>query len=109
MLIIFLILGVLLGGASVVFILQNITPVTVSFFSWQIEGSLATILFLALASGILMSMLLLFPSFIRDEFRLSKLRRENKRLEDELAETKTFVVGEVPPFVSPRATEEPAQ
>ncbi len=44
---IFLIIGLLLGGAAVIFALQNITAVTVTFFSWQFEGSLAMIVLIS--------------------------------------------------------------
>ena|SRR3989344_6565019 len=86
--VIFLILGVLVGAISVVFVLQNITPVTVSFFTWHMDGSLAVILFLAFASGVLMTLLFLLPSFIRDEWRYSRLRKRTRSLEDELAQAK---------------------
>ena len=81
--IIFLILGAILGIVSMVFVLQNITPVTVTFFSTQLEGSLAVMLFLAMASGVAMALLLLLPSLIRDEFRFSRLRRKARSLEKE--------------------------
>jgi uncharacterized integral membrane protein len=113
MTIFFLILGVLLGGASVIFLLQNDAPVTVTFFSWEYSGSLAIVLMLAMLSGILVAALLLLPSFVRDEFRLSRLRRRNIRLEDELTTTKKELEVEmvspdephtVPPF---RASDTP--
>jgi putative membrane protein len=86
--ILFLILGVLLGAVSIIFILQNVEPVTVAFFSYQLSGSMALILFLALFSGIIITVLILLPSFIKDAFALSRLRRQNKNLEDELIATK---------------------
>lgn len=106
MTIFFLILGVLLGGASVMFLLQNDMPVSVMFFDWNFEGSLAIVLMLAMVSGILIAALLLVPSFVRDEFRLSRLRRHNAKLEDELAEARKELEVEViapdsPDIVSP--------
>lgn len=84
----FLILGVLLGAVSVIFILQNVTLVTVMFLDWQITGSLALVLLLAIVCGILMTLLVLLPSLIRDEFYLSAVKRHKKEVEDELANTK---------------------
>lgn len=81
----FLILGTILGAVSVVFVLQNITPITVTFFVWHIEGSLALVLFLALASGMLFTILMLVPGFIRDELRLANLKKRARQLEDEVA------------------------
>lgn len=89
--VIFLVLGVVLGIVSVVFVLQNITPVTVSFLAWQMDGSLAVILFLAVLSGVFTTLLLLLPSFIRDEWHYSKLKKHAKNLEDELAKSQAAV------------------
>ena len=86
--IIFLILGIGLGALSVLFVLQNVTPVTVSFFAWHLDGSLAVILFLAVMSGIVMTLLVLLPGLIRDEFRFSRMKKQARSLEDELAKTK---------------------
>jgi uncharacterized integral membrane protein len=84
----FLILGALLGAISVVFVLQNITPITVTFFTWHIDGSLSIVLFLALLSGMLVTILLLVPGFIRDEWRFGSLKKQNKDLEAQLAQAK---------------------
>lgn len=95
--IIFLILGVLLGAVSVMFVFQNITPVTVSFFTWQMDGSLSVIIFLALVSGVFITLLFLLPSFIRDEFRYSRLKKHTRAVEEELAAVKKSI----PPVVQP--------
>ena len=59
--IILFILGLLLGAVAVIFALQNIAVVTVTFFSWQLEGSMAVILLISIISGILVCLLLLLP------------------------------------------------
>ena len=86
--IIFVIIGILIGAVSIIFALQNVEPVVVMFFSYQLSGSLALILFLTLIAGMLVSALVLLPSFIRAELNLSKLRKQNKALQDELAATR---------------------
>jgi len=93
----FLILGALLGAVSIIFVLQNVTPVTVTFFAYQLNGSLALILFLALLSGIVITILILLPGFVNDEFRVSRLRKQNKDLEDELLATKRALNDATPP------------
>ncbi|MFZ2887192.1 MAG: LapA family protein [Minisyncoccia bacterium] len=98
--IIFLILGALLGILSLVFVLQNITPVTVTFLSMQLEGSLAFVLFLAFGSGILMTLLFLLPSFIRDEFRFSRLRKKARALEEEQIRLREETMAPVQPVPS---------
>ena len=49
---IFLFGALAISLAAVLFALQNNIPVTVSFFGWTFSGSLAVILFLAVAAGI---------------------------------------------------------
>ena len=88
MTIFFLLLGVIVGGASVTFIFQNPIAGTVSFFDWQIEGSLAVLLLIAMGSGALVAILFLLPSLITSELRLSKERRQKIKLEEELTTTK---------------------
>lgn len=87
----FLLVGAILGGLSVVFVLQNIVPITVTFLYWQIEGSLAVILFLAMMSGVFVTLLFILPGLVRDEFRYSKLKQEKKDVENELTTTKKVI------------------
>ncbi len=92
----FLILGILLGGLSVIFILENSVPITVTFFAWQISGSLSLVLFTAVISGAVIALLVLLPSFIKDDMYLSVLKKQKKELENELAE-KNRIIAEIPP------------
>lgn len=91
MVIILLLLGAIVGGLSVIFVLQNITPITVTYFTWQIEGSLAVVLLLAMLSGAIVTMLTLLPTLIRDEWRYAKLRKEKEAVESELATTRKVI------------------
>lgn len=84
----FLILGAIIGAVSILFILQNVTPVTVSFFAYQLEGSLALVLFLAMFAGVVVTILMLLPGFVSDEFKVMRLKKQVKELEDELFTTK---------------------
>ena len=94
-----LIFGVILGALSVIFILENTSIVTITFLSWQFEGSLALILMLTLVSGIIITLLLLLPSYIRDTFYLSALEKHKNGIDGELVETKrklADVMGDMP-------------
>ena len=98
MLILF-ILGLLLGAVAVMFSLQNIAVVTVSFFNWQLQGSLAIILLLAIGAGVLVCLLLILPGTIQTSVRLRSLSRENTKLIEELRKHKeltTFAKQENP-------------
>ena len=76
-----LLLGIAFGVASVMFALQNVSIVTVSFFAWQFEGSLALVLLLSLAMGVLISLLLVLPETAKNYFRYKKLKKSYERLE----------------------------
>lgn len=86
--IISLILGLILGAVAVIFALQNITVITVAFLAWQIHGSLALILILAVLAGIIISLLISIPEVIRSSFTISSLRKQNKKLAEDLEEVK---------------------
>lgn len=90
--IILFIIGLLLGGVAVMFALQNISIITVSFFSWELTGSLAFILMLAIASGVLVTLLLVLPGSIDSLLKNRKLRKEVERLNDELRKQKELTV-----------------
>ncbi|MCX6820329.1 MAG: lipopolysaccharide assembly protein LapA domain-containing protein [Candidatus Adlerbacteria bacterium] len=95
----FLIVGIILGGVSVLFILENAMPITVTFFAWQMSGSLSTVLFAAVLSGVAIALLVLLPSFIKDDMYVSVLKAQKKELENELAE-KTRQLAETPAVIT---------
>jgi uncharacterized integral membrane protein len=84
--IIFLLIGLFFGGLVVTFAFQNVTTITVSFLTWDITGSLAVILLIAVASGALISLLISLPNTIRDNFKISKLQHQNNILKEKLAD-----------------------
>lgn len=86
--IISLIFGVILGVVSVIFIAGNTSLVTVTFMSWQFDGSLALVLVLTLLCGIFITLLFLLPSLIRDTFYLSTIQKQKREVDDELAGTR---------------------
>lgn len=90
--IILFIVGLLLGAASVIFALQNVDIITVSFFSWHLTGSLALILLVAIATGVMIAFLLLLPKSVSDYLKYRSLQAENKKLEEELRKQKELTV-----------------
>ncbi len=86
--IIFFITGLLLGIAAVIFALQNVEVITVSFFTWELTGSLALILMLAIGAGLLASALLILPESIKNHFKYKSLQKENARLAEDLRKQK---------------------
>jgi uncharacterized integral membrane protein len=90
--IILFILGLLVGAVSVIFALQNVAIITVTFFSYQITGSLALILSLAMGTGALVVLLILLPEFIQNYFRYKNLKKENEKLAEDLRKQKELTV-----------------
>ncbi|MDO8572765.1 MAG: LapA family protein [bacterium] len=86
------IVGLLLGAVAVIFSLQNIAVITVTFFSWHLTGSLALILSLAISTGVLITVLLILPESIKNYFRYKNLKKENIKLEEDLRKQKELTV-----------------
>jgi uncharacterized integral membrane protein len=84
-----LILALLFAILAVIFAVQNTAPVAVVFFSWQIEGSLALVVLIALAVGVLIGMLVLTPSVVKRSLSLSGQRKKIAGLEKDLDDHKT--------------------
>ncbi len=83
-----LIFGILLGGAAVVFALQNLAPVMVSFLGWNFEGSVALIVLISMLAGVIISLLFSLSSAITGMINESRLKRHNESLKKELDEHK---------------------
>lgn len=82
------IIGIVIGGAVVIFALQNLAPVSVTFLNWSFEGSIAVIVLISLLAGIVITLLFSLSTYISSMMSESKLRRHNKSLKNELEEHK---------------------
>ena len=78
--------GVILAILLVVFALQNNAAVTVTFLLWRFESSLALVLLLSLAVGVVMVVLLTIPASWRRRGATSRQRRELAELQKMLAD-----------------------
>ncbi len=90
----FLIIGLLLGALVIIFAVQNIATVSVVFLTWQFEGSLALILVLAVAAGMVLSALLSIPARMKKRQERTKLATKNEVLTEELTTKKIEVEDE---------------
>lgn len=86
------ILGIFLGVLAVIFVTQNIAVITVTFFAWNLTGSLAVILILAILVGILITLLMILPQSIDTFFKYRRFAKEIKKLEEELRRQKELTV-----------------
>ena len=86
---ILLLLALILSLIVTVFAVQNNAPIAVSFLSWDVSGSLALILMVTFAVGILIGILVMIPSSIRARLSARDERKRKQSLEQQLERTKT--------------------
>ncbi len=86
------IIGLFLGAVAVMFALQNVMVVTVTFFQWHITSSLAVIFIAAMLGGILFTLLLVLPESVSSYFKSKRLKKEILGLQEELRKQKQLTV-----------------
>ena len=81
-----LIIVLLFTVMAVIFAVQNVEVVPISFLLWQTEGSLALVLLLALVIGVVIGLLITLPTRIKFSRQLSKRKKEIAGLEGTIQE-----------------------
>jgi len=81
-----LIIVLLFAVMAVIFAVQNVEVVPISFLLWQTEGSLALVLLLALVIGVVIGLLITLPTRIKFSRQLSKRKKEIAGLEGTIQE-----------------------
>ena len=81
-----LIIVLLFAVMAVIFAVQNVEVVPISFLLWQTEGSLALVLLLALVIGVVIGLLITIPTRIKFSRQLSKRKKEIAGLEGTIQE-----------------------
>ncbi|MFN3740522.1 MAG: lipopolysaccharide assembly protein LapA domain-containing protein [Thermodesulfovibrionales bacterium] len=64
-----IILLLIILAVIIIFSVQNASPVTVSFLKWSFEASLAIVIFLAILSGSIITLILLYSSKLKNYLR----------------------------------------
>lgn len=90
MIVFFIVLALIIAILAVIFAIQNAGIISVVFFSYSFEGSLALILLITFALGVLVGILLLLPYLIRAVVQMSRLSKENSALDEEDGEDDGF-------------------
>ena len=83
-----IIVGAILAILLAVFVLQNNVAVAVSFLFWRFESTLALVLLLSLAVGVITVVLVTIPANWRRRGTLSRQRKELTELQNKLEEQK---------------------
>ncbi len=81
---VYLILALIIAAVAVVFAVQNAMTVTITFLAWKVTGSLSLVLLATLIIGVLIGLLVLAPSAIRNTLAVSSHRKRIGLLEKEL-------------------------
>ena len=89
MAILLLLLGMVSAIAIVVFALHNGRVVTVSFFDWSVEASLVLVIMITALMGFVTALFFELLVQIKLRFRLYKMGRQVKSLEEELVKLKS--------------------
>ena len=84
-----LILALAFAIVAVIFALQNTEVVAVTFFSLSFEGSLALVILVAVALGILIGVLVMTPGSVKNKIASSRSRKKIGSLEASLDEHKS--------------------
>lgn len=82
---IFIFLALLITIVIVLFAVQNAALVTITFLTFHFEGSLAFVLVVVFALGILSGMLIMVPSFWRKSSLAREQRKKMRQLEERAA------------------------
>lgn len=80
---IFLVLALLVAILAVVFAVQNVALVSISFFAWNIQVSLAVALLAALGAGVLISILVSIPGRVKGSWNSVSKKKKYSSLEAE--------------------------
>ncbi len=86
---IFLVLSILIAIALVLFAVQNSAVVTISFLSLHFNGSLAMVLVVVFAMGLLTGILISLPSLLKKGSALREQKRKVRVLEESAASRTT--------------------
>lgn len=80
---IYLILALLVAIVAVIFAVQNVAVVAVSFFAWHIQIPLAVALLASLGAGVLITILLSLPGKVKGRWNSAANRKKFSNLEAE--------------------------
>jgi len=83
----YIVLLIAVAILAVIFAVQNSVPITVSFFGWSAQASMSIVLVLTFAAGILIGMLLLFPSIWKRMRELSAQKKKTNEAKKLVKET----------------------
>lgn len=88
---IYLVLALVIAIIAVIFALQNTAAVTITFFAWEVGGSLSLVVLVTLVIGVLVGWLFVAPSLVKNSLQGSGQRKRIGELEKEVEKFKGSV------------------
>ncbi len=92
---IFMILALVIAILSAVFAIQNATPVTVNIYGFSAESSLAVVLMITFAAGVLTSLLVSIPAVYLRE-RKKRRRQAEKQVKGDVENVTVDIPADAP-------------
>ena len=89
---VYLILALLIAAVAVIFAVQNVATVTITFLAWKLTGSLSVVLLVTLVIGAVVGLLVLAPSAVKGTISAASQRKRIGDLEKQLDEHKRRIV-----------------
>ena len=90
----YIVSGLAIAFLAILFALQNTNLVTINLLGWQYRHSLALVLLLTLAIGVIVGLLVSIPAVIRRGWRVSRFQKQTDTLTGLLQETEQQVTSE---------------
>ena len=81
---VFLFFALILVAVAILFAVQNTDVTTVRFLGFELEGSLALVLLIALALGAMISFFASLPTMLKDKWVVRSQRKKLKEMEENL-------------------------
>lgn len=80
----YIIFALVISFFAIAFALQNPNLVTINLLVWEFQESLAIVLLLTLAIGLIVGLLIAVPSIVKRGWRVSRTQKQNISLEEQL-------------------------
>jgi GGDEF domain-containing protein/uncharacterized integral membrane protein len=82
----FVVLALAIAFLAVLFALQNTAAVTITFFAWTFDESLAVVLLATLMIGVVIGLLVSVPALVRRNWSISRKQKQIESLEFQIQE-----------------------
>jgi putative membrane protein len=102
---VYLIVALLIAAVAVIFAVQNVATVTITFLAWKVTGSLSVVLLITLIMGTVIGLLVLAAPAVKGGISASSHRRRIGELEKQLDEHRRKIAELQKPAAESRATD----